>query len=267
MLEGRAFEAGGRLPFQPIVDALRPRLDRENAPEDLLSDIWLAELGRLLPELRDRYPDLPIAVGDEAVARTRLFEAIARLGQALAQRAPLVLFLDDAQWADLGSLDLLQYAARRWAESGTPVLLLLTMRAEALAEGPALGDWLTGLRRGVPLTEIDLGPLAYEDTLRLVQEFGARGGTAGGRSAFFEFARRHGDYAIIGLAAHESRYVFFGAGATPVLFNARKSLEESKAALAKELDPPADLYNTAATKKHLAGVLLERAWNKLSTSR
>jgi aerobic carbon-monoxide dehydrogenase medium subunit len=89
----------------------------------------------------------------------------------------------------------------------------------------------------------------------------------GGRSAFFELARRNGDYAIIGLAAHESRFVFFGAGATPVLFNARKSLEESRAALKKDLDPPADLYNSSATKLHLAGVLLERAWNTLSTSR
>ena len=89
----------------------------------------------------------------------------------------------------------------------------------------------------------------------------------GGRSAFVELTRRHGDYAIIGLAAHESRFVFFGAGATPVLFNGKKSLQESKAALAKELDPPADLYNSSATKRHLAGVLLERAWNTLSTSR
>jgi len=90
---------------------------------------------------------------------------------------------------------------------------------------------------------------------------------SGGRSAFLELTRRHGDYAIIGLAAHESRFVFFGAGATPVLFNGKKSLQESKAALAKELDPPADLYNSSATKLHLAGVLLERAWNTLSTSR
>jgi aerobic carbon-monoxide dehydrogenase medium subunit len=89
----------------------------------------------------------------------------------------------------------------------------------------------------------------------------------GGRSAFLELARRNGDYAIIGLAAHESRFAFFGAGPMPVLFKARKTLQESKAALAKELDPPADLYNSSATKLHLAGVLLERAWTTLSTSR
>ena len=92
----------------------------------------------------------------------------------------------------------------------------------------------------------------------------------GGRSAFFELARRQGDYAIIGLAAHESRFVFFNAGPTPVLAknaSKEKSLDKAKEALKKDLDPPADLYNSSATKLHLAGVLLERAWNTLSTSR
>jgi carbon-monoxide dehydrogenase medium subunit len=88
------------------------------------------------------------------------------------------------------------------------------------------------------------------------------------RSVFLELTRRHGDYAIIGLAAHNSRYVFFGAGAKPVVAgNAalKKTLKEAKEALKKDLDPPADLYNSSATKLYLAGVLLERAWNTLTT--
>jgi aerobic carbon-monoxide dehydrogenase medium subunit len=93
---------------------------------------------------------------------------------------------------------------------------------------------------------------------------------AGGRSAFLELTRRHGDYAIIGLAAHESRFVFFNAGPIPVLArnaSREKTIEKAKQALKQDLNPPADLYNTSATKLHLAGVLLERAWNTLSTSR
>ena len=93
------------------------------------------------------------------------------------------------------------------------------------------------------------------------------------RSVFLELARRHGDYAIIGLAAYKgksTRFVFCGAGPTPVL--ARRAsqstdLEEAKKLLGQDLDPPADLYNTSATKLHLARVLLQRAWTTLSTSR
>lgn len=85
------------------------------------------------------------------------------------------------------------------------------------------------------------------------------------KSVFLELARRHGDYAIIGLAAHNSRFVFLGAGSTPVLIQGN-SMEKAKEALARSLKPSADLYNSAATKLHLAGVLLERAWNTTTTS-
>src|SRR6266699_660210 len=112
VLVGQAFEMGGRLPYQPLVEALRGRLGAENAPEDLLSDLWLAELARLLPELRVRYPDLPAPAEDELTAKGRLFEAVARLVDAPCQRAPLLLLVDDLQWADGASLDLLRYLGR-----------------------------------------------------------------------------------------------------------------------------------------------------------
>jgi carbon-monoxide dehydrogenase medium subunit len=83
------------------------------------------------------------------------------------------------------------------------------------------------------------------------------------RSVFLELARRQGDYAIVGLAgvtsASRKRIAFFGLGAKPVLLQP-KSLEEAKASIPA---PSADLYNTAATKLHLAKVLLDRAWPKL----
>ena len=90
------------------------------------------------------------------------------------------------------------------------------------------------------------------------------------RTAFAELARRHGDYAIVGLAAFAAngtkRFAFFGAADRAVLARhaARASdLDAAKAALAKDLQPPADLYHSSATKLHLARVLLERAWTKL----
>ena len=91
------------------------------------------------------------------------------------------------------------------------------------------------------------------------------------RSAFMELARRQGDYAIIGLAgvadASGRRIAFFGAGSTPVLAlqaSKQNSLEAAQKALEKDLQPPADLYHSSATKLHLAKVLLARTWNTLS---
>src|SRR5712692_2414826 len=183
VLQGQAFETGGQLPYRPVIEALRPRIERENAPDDLLSDTWLAELARLLPELGDRYPDLPAPTGDKSVARNRLFEAVARLGQALAARTLLVLFIDDVQWADAASLDVLHYLARRFAESETPALLLLTLRMGERAMLPGLAEWRTDMERAVSLTHLQLGPLTAEDILRLLYTFGGTGGKNGRRAA------------------------------------------------------------------------------------
>ena len=181
VLEARAFETGSRLPYQPLVEAMRSRLEGEQDLQALLGDVWLAELARLLPEFHEQVPDLPPPLSlDEAEARTRLFEAIARLGHALAKRAPVVLFIDDAQWADAASLDVLQYASRRWATAHLPVFLLCTFRSDDLASSVALADWLGSLERNLPVRRQALTALTFEETLRLVQSlFGAGKGTAG----------------------------------------------------------------------------------------
>jgi tetratricopeptide (TPR) repeat protein len=169
VLRGRAFEAGGRLVYQPITEMIRERIEQENAPDDLLGDVWLAELSRLLPELRERYPDLPPPTADETLAQARLLEALARLGQALAVRRPLVWFIDDVQWADVASLDALSYLGRVWAERSVGVLLLFTIRTEALLAAPALNEWLVTLARAAPLTRLNLGPLTAAETRQLVE--------------------------------------------------------------------------------------------------
>lgn len=93
-----------------------------------------------------------------------------------------------------------------------------------------------------------------------------------------ELARRHGDYAIVGLAAaaqrdgsmlRSVRLAFMGVAATPWRARRTEALLEGKpadeatvalavASLRAELDPLPDLTNTPETKRHLAGVLLQR---------
>lgn len=167
VVAGRAFESLGALPYAAVIEALRPRLEAENAPEDLLSDLWLAELSRLLPELRERYPDLP-ALQEDSLGRGRIFEAVTRLGMALAGHKPLVLFLDDVQWADADTRDLLRYAVRRWSESKTRVLLVLTARIES-STYPELERWLDGLTRETRTSLVQINPLRQRDVMRPVE--------------------------------------------------------------------------------------------------
>lgn len=187
LLQGSAFESGSHLPYQPLVDALRLRLEGDNSPKDLFDDVWLSPLSRMLPELRQRDPLLPPAPLEhpvsaerprpEEVSQTQLFESFVQGTLAMAKRAPLVLFVDDMQWTDSATLDLLHYAIRRWQSSAARVLLLVSLRSEALhpmtqpqqtGEPQGLIYWLTRVGRELTPVHLELTPLGERETVQMV---------------------------------------------------------------------------------------------------
>ncbi len=100
------------------------------------------------------------------------------------------------------------------------------------------------------------------------------------RVGFAELARRHGDYAIVGLAASarangkglaDVRLAYFGVGDTPI--RVKKAEAEltagniDAAVSALDLEPHDDVQATAKVKKHLAGVLLRRVATQLLEAR
>jgi carbon-monoxide dehydrogenase medium subunit len=102
------------------------------------------------------------------------------------------------------------------------------------------------------------------------------------RVGFAEFARRHGDYAMVGLAAcaradgarlADLRLAYFGVGPMPLRARnaetalARGDIDAAVAALRNDLDPPDDIQATGAVKRHLAGVLLRRVAKQLMEAR
>jgi carbon-monoxide dehydrogenase medium subunit len=107
------------------------------------------------------------------------------------------------------------------------------------------------------------------------------------RYGFDELARRHGDFALAGLAARartergvfvEARLVFFGVGTGPVrargaeaaLIGRRADADALAAAgqaLDGDLDPPGDIHGSPALRRHLARVLLSRVVSRLGEDR
>lgn len=105
------------------------------------------------------------------------------------------------------------------------------------------------------------------------------------RFVFDELARRHGDYAVVGLAVStqwndgrldQVRLAWIGVGNMPLRSTATEQvlqgqrLSDALLALAletlrSELQPEADLTHSAAAKRHLAGVMLKRALNALGS--
>jgi carbon-monoxide dehydrogenase medium subunit len=105
----------------------------------------------------------------------------------------------------------------------------------------------------------------------------------GWRTGFEELARRHGDFALAGLAARlrlegptvrEARLVFFGVGDRPVRARSAETaltgrgpdpeaLAAAGRALGRDLDPPGDIHASPALRRHLAGVLLARVLRRM----
>src|SRR3989441_1615706 len=74
VLAGRSFQTSQCLSYQPLLEALRARFEQEPDLRQSLGDPWLTELSRLLPDLRERYPDPPPLTSNGAFPSPRLFE-------------------------------------------------------------------------------------------------------------------------------------------------------------------------------------------------
>ena len=166
-LAAHCYQAEGTLPYAPIVawlraDPLYSRLRRLAAP-------WLAEIGRLVPELLAGRNDLP-APGpvSESWQRQRLFEALARA--VLFAERPIMLLLDDVQWCDRDTLEWLHFLLR--FDSGVRLLTIGTLRVEEFDEAHPLGALLGALRSAGRLIEISLGPLSRDETAELAERVG-----------------------------------------------------------------------------------------------
>ncbi|MCS7197533.1 MAG: tetratricopeptide repeat protein [Candidatus Bipolaricaulota bacterium] len=164
---GRCYELENSIPFSPWVEALRqgiPHISRTDLGG--VPPAWLAELAEMLPELGRVVPDLPPAPLSPEHRQYRIFETLYRVISSLALRhAPLVVFIDDLQWADSRSIDFLCYLLERMASE--PVLLVGAARSEELSSGVERVRH-HGVRLG-RLSEMTLSRLSEREIYELVQ--------------------------------------------------------------------------------------------------
>ncbi len=132
VLRSCCYEAEQTLPYGPVAEALRRGVAGLEIGD--VNPLWIAELARIVPEVRERYADLPEPPPlDAEGSRRRLYEGIARVLMGACETRPLLLFIDDLHWADDSSLALLHYAHRRVTNG---LYLLLAYRPEELDDDP-----------------------------------------------------------------------------------------------------------------------------------
>jgi DNA-binding NarL/FixJ family response regulator len=142
-------------PYGPIVAALRSYL--RQAPGGLTHDDPLSQyLPLILPELGSAP-----ASSDPAV----LVEALRDAFELVARRQPAVVFLDDLQWADNATFDLLPRLAESLAHQ--PILVIGTYRSDEIPRGHPMRQLRTELRRLRQLHEVVVEPLDRHATAEL----------------------------------------------------------------------------------------------------
>ncbi len=156
-------------PYQLFTEALGHYVI--HAPEDRLLayvDVHGAELARLVPSLIGRIPDLPSSKAtDSDSERFLLFAAVVGLLATASADQPVVLVLDDLQWADQASLLLLRHLGA--AEQAMRVLILGTYRDDELSHAHPLLEAIATLHRQRGISRIELPGLDDTGVVTLME--------------------------------------------------------------------------------------------------
>ena len=171
VMSGACSEAELSLPYLPFLEAIGNRLTTENTQQ--LKD----RLGPAADELAQLFPQLGRASapgGDATQSKLRMFEAILLLLRDAARDRALLLVLEDLQWADPGTRELLDYMTRRLRS--TNVLVLATYRMDEMHRKHPLVPTIQGWRRSGSAEFIELQPLSTDQVgemvLAIFQEVG-----------------------------------------------------------------------------------------------
>ncbi|MGH9832196.1 MAG: ATP-binding protein [Blastocatellia bacterium] len=184
LLVGACYEQEGQLPYGPFVEALA-RYARGQSQAVLADQLgaWAEPLARLVPIMAMKLGRA------EAIRAARipgdkqwLFAAVAGFFTRLAERGPVVLFLDDLHAADEDSLALMSHLARTAVSSR--LLLMGSFREEECGTTSTLGRLLATLYREGLAARINLNPLSAEESQTLIAELLGEGEVSSGLTEY-----------------------------------------------------------------------------------
>jgi DNA-binding SARP family transcriptional activator len=166
VLRARCYEAEQSLFLQPVVDALTPAVSRMTgaALRDLLGE-HAPVLASLLPDAAAVLGPPPSWRGSPEMERRRSFEAVTAFLSGLAGRNPVLLVLDDLQYAGKSTVEFTHYLSRHL--SGGRLLVVVTVRAEDHEQAGAV--------LAPAATTVELGPLGPAAVAQLSREAGQEG--------------------------------------------------------------------------------------------
>lgn len=129
----------------------------------------LAELARAVPEVKQKYPNVPPPVDSQGeTARILLTEAFHQLLQSLAEEQPVILVVDDLHLADDASLAVLHLMMRR--AQGEPIMVVFATRPESLGQSPQASRIRENAER-LGIRMIELGPMNDDESAELLASF------------------------------------------------------------------------------------------------
>jgi DNA-binding CsgD family transcriptional regulator/tetratricopeptide (TPR) repeat protein len=168
VLEGGSVALGDDgLPFGPIVEALRT-LVRDVDTDRIAAAAGpnLPELARLVPELAGVVDETPMPTGPADWLQVRIFEGVLRLLGRLGEANPILLVIEDLNWADRSTRDLLAFLARNLRDER--LLIVGTYRADELHRRHPLAVWLAEAERQPRVERIDLARFKREELVELL---------------------------------------------------------------------------------------------------
>ncbi len=164
----QAVQEGYPPPYELWQRAIRPQFSPLRVEQLALEldEVWLSVLTSIFPEMKTWLPQLsapPYLPGEKA--GQRVHAALLHLVRAFAQRTPIVILLDNVQWADVASLDFLH--ALIAVLERVPLLIVISYRDDEPVARRRMEAFLD--RLPLTLTRIRLANLSPEATERLIQ--------------------------------------------------------------------------------------------------